>query len=78
MFVQGLCPRSMRILSEKYNVPITRSSLLPPEKQRNVRSLLKDYYGSLCKHLLKVSFQKEFLPKSLQEYVRENKNAKSQ
>lgn len=32
---------------------VPRSSMLPPEKQKNVRSLLKDYYTSLCKHLLK-------------------------
>lgn len=32
---------------------IPRSLLLSPEKQQNVRSLLKDYYTSLCKHLVK-------------------------
>ncbi|XP_054280661.1 regulator of nonsense transcripts 2-like isoform X1 [Macrosteles quadrilineatus] len=49
----GLVPRTMRVLSEKHNIPIPRSSMLPPEKQKNVRSLVKDYYSSLCKHLLK-------------------------
>ncbi|XP_046682701.1 regulator of nonsense transcripts 2 isoform X2 [Homalodisca vitripennis] len=49
----GLLPKAMRILSEKFNIAVPRSSMLPPEKQKNVRSLLKDYYGSLCKHLLK-------------------------
>uniref|UniRef100_A0A1B6LDI7 Regulator of nonsense transcripts 2 n=1 Tax=Graphocephala atropunctata TaxID=36148 RepID=A0A1B6LDI7_9HEMI len=49
----GLVPKSMRVLSDKYNISIPRSSMLPPEKQKNVRSLLKEYYASLCKHLLK-------------------------
>lgn len=53
LFHLGLVPRSIRTLSAKYNIPVPRSSLLPPEKQKNVRSLLKDYYSSLCKHLIK-------------------------
>lgn len=43
----------MRELSEKYNLEIPKSTFLPPEKQQNVRSLLKDYYVSLSKHLVK-------------------------
>lgn len=43
----------MRELSIKYNIDVPKSSFLPPEKQQNVRSLLKDYYLSLSKHLLK-------------------------
>lgn len=43
----------MRELSEKYNLEVPKGTFLPPEKQQNVRSLLKDYYVSLCKHLVK-------------------------
>lgn len=43
----------MRELSVKYNIEIPKSIFLPPEKQQNVRSLLKEYYLSLSKHLLK-------------------------
>ncbi|KAJ8919747.1 hypothetical protein NQ315_006276 [Exocentrus adspersus] len=49
----GLVPRKMRELSIKYNVEIPKSSFLLPEKQQNVRGLLKDYYSSLSKHLSK-------------------------
>lgn len=43
----------MRELSEKFDVPIPKSTFLPPEKQQNVRTLLRDYYNSLSKHLVK-------------------------
>ncbi|XP_044268882.1 regulator of nonsense transcripts 2 [Tribolium madens] len=49
----GLVPRKMRELSEKFDIPIPKSTFLPPEKQQNVRSLLRDYYISLSKHLVK-------------------------
>ncbi|KAJ3666664.1 hypothetical protein Zmor_002099 [Zophobas morio] len=49
----GLIPRKMRELSEKFATPIPKSTFLPPEKQQNVRTLLKDYYVSLSKHLVK-------------------------
>ncbi|RZB40617.1 regulator of nonsense transcripts 2, partial [Asbolus verrucosus] len=49
----GLIPRKMRELSEKYEMPIPKSTLLLPEKQQNVRALLRDYYISLSKHLVK-------------------------
>ena len=51
--IQGLIPRKMRELSEKFATPIPKSTFLPPEKQQNVRTLLKDYYVSLSKHLVK-------------------------
>ncbi|KAJ8982488.1 hypothetical protein NQ317_019272 [Molorchus minor] len=47
----GLVPREMRKLSSKYDMEIPKSTFLPPEKQQNVRSLLRDYYISLSKHL---------------------------
>lgn len=43
----------MSELSQKFNFEIPKSTFLPPEKQQNVRSLLKDYYVSLSKHLIK-------------------------
>lgn len=49
----GLVPRKLRQLSEKHNLQIPKSNFLLPEKQQNVKSLLKDYYSSLSKHLVK-------------------------
>lgn len=39
-------------LFQKYNVTIPRNTFLPAEKQTAVRTLLKDYFLSLTKHLL--------------------------
>lgn len=60
----GLVPRKVRELSEKYSMEIPRGSLLSPEKQQNVRTLLKEYYISLSKHLTKdnnemIEFEKQ-------------------
>ncbi|CAG9824197.1 unnamed protein product [Phaedon cochleariae] len=49
----GLIPRRMRELSAKYVIEIPQSSFLTPEKKQNVRSLLKDYFVTLSKHLVK-------------------------
>lgn len=49
----GLVPRKIRESAEKYEVSVPKSSFLLPEKQQNVRVLLKDYYTSLAKHLVK-------------------------
>ncbi|GJQ68791.1 putative RNA binding protein [Trypoxylus dichotomus] len=49
----GLVPRKIRESSEKFEVVVPKSSFLAPEKQQNVRTLLKDYYNSLAKHLVK-------------------------
>ncbi|PSN43999.1 Regulator of nonsense transcripts 2 [Blattella germanica] len=62
----GLVPRKMRLLSEQYSVTLPRSKLLTKEKQRNVKALLKDYYGSLMKHVMKEH-------QELQEFERQNK-----
>lgn len=51
--ILGLVPRKMKELSEKYNIPIPKNPFLQPEKQQNVRALLKDYFASLSKHLIK-------------------------
>lgn len=53
VYFEGLVPRKIRELSEKHDVPLPKSKLLTPEKQQNVRALLRDYYNSLCKHLVK-------------------------
>ncbi|XP_063980636.1 regulator of nonsense transcripts 2 [Diachasmimorpha longicaudata] len=49
----GLVPSRVRQQSEKLNISIPKSKLLSSDKQQNVRTLLRDYYNSLCKHLLK-------------------------
>ena len=49
----GLVPRKIRELSERFDAQLPKSNFLPPEKQQNVRSLLKDYFNSLIKHLMK-------------------------
>lgn len=36
---------------KEYNVEIPKSTFLPAEKQTGVRSILKDYFTSLIKHL---------------------------
>lgn len=43
----------MRELLASYGIEIPKSTFLPPEKQQNVRSLLKEYFISLSKHLVK-------------------------
>ena len=48
----GLIPRNILDLLQKYTeytLPV--STLLAPDKQHNLRNLLKDYYASLCKYL---------------------------
>nr|CAD7440943.1 unnamed protein product [Timema bartmani] len=62
----GLVSRKIRQLAERYLMTVPRSTLLSKEKQRNVRTLLKDYYTSLCKHLLKEH-------RELQAFERQNK-----
>nr|XP_018905261.1 PREDICTED: regulator of nonsense transcripts 2 [Bemisia tabaci] len=49
----GLVPRRVHLLAEKYSLEIPKSDLIPPEKQKTVRMLLKDYHANLQKHLLK-------------------------
>lgn len=62
----GLAPRKIRELSEKYDLSIPKSTFLPPEKQQNVKALLKEYYSSLCKHLIKDHNE-------MQEFERQNR-----
>uniref|UniRef100_A0A646QJ82 Regulator of nonsense transcripts 2 n=1 Tax=Hemiscolopendra marginata TaxID=943146 RepID=A0A646QJ82_9MYRI len=49
----GLIPRKIRLLTEQFGVDIPRSEVLTIERQKNVRMLLRDYFQSLCKHLIK-------------------------
>ncbi|ESP01156.1 hypothetical protein LOTGIDRAFT_139905, partial [Lottia gigantea] len=49
----GLLPRKYRLLAEKYNKEIPRSTMLIPKRQGPCRNLLKEYYTSLCSHLTK-------------------------
>lgn len=49
----GLMPRKVKMLSSKFNINVPKSTFLPPEKQNNVRQLLRDYFNSLSKHLVK-------------------------
>ncbi|KAK1135688.1 hypothetical protein K0M31_000273 [Melipona bicolor] len=62
----GLVSKRVREISEKLNVSIPKSKLLSPDKQQNVRLLLRDYYNSLCKHLLKEH-------KDLQAFEKQNR-----
>lgn len=62
----GLVPRKMKQLSEKYNIPIPKNTFLQPEKQQNVRTLLKDYFQSISKHLIKDH-------REMQEFEKQNR-----
>lgn len=65
-FYLGLVPRKIRELSEKYNTAVPKSSFLQPEKQQNVRALLKEYFSSLSKHLIKDHLE-------MQDFEKQNK-----
>uniref|UniRef100_A0A182NLS9 MIF4G domain-containing protein n=1 Tax=Anopheles dirus TaxID=7168 RepID=A0A182NLS9_9DIPT len=47
----GLVPVRMTELAQKHGVTIPVSSLLSPDRQGNLRNLLRDYYSSLAEHL---------------------------
>lgn len=48
----GLVPRSVLRLSTQFpEMVLPVSTLLPPDKQQNLKNLLRDYYVSLCKYL---------------------------
>lgn len=48
-----LVPKRIHDLSVKLELPVPKSKLLTVDKKQNVRSLLRDYYNSLCRHSLK-------------------------
>lgn len=47
----GLTSRRILLLAKRYNTQLPASTLLPPDKQQNLRNLLRDYHQSVCKHL---------------------------
>lgn len=49
----GLQSRRLVALAKKYEIELPTSGLLPPEKQQGLRSLLRDYHQTLCRHLKK-------------------------
>uniref|UniRef100_A0A1I8PTW1 MIF4G domain-containing protein n=1 Tax=Stomoxys calcitrans TaxID=35570 RepID=A0A1I8PTW1_STOCA len=48
----GLVPTKMINLAAKYGGQIPKSDFLAPDKQQNLKNLLKDYFKYLCKYLL--------------------------
>ncbi|XP_013182945.2 regulator of nonsense transcripts 2 [Amyelois transitella] len=57
----GLMPKKIRETAEKLSITVPRNTFLPAEKQTVVRTLLKDYFMSLTKHLLAVKAQLQAL-----------------
>ena len=51
----GLVSRKMANLAIEYAFKIPNATLLPPDKQKNVKALLKDYYVSAADHLVKLA-----------------------
>nr|CAG4651588.1 EOG090X0143 [Triops cancriformis] len=62
----GLIPSHIKELSIRYDVTMPSSDWLPAEKRANVRNLLRDYYQTLSKHLIREH-------KDLQDYDRQNR-----
>ena len=50
----GLLPFSILQLAEKYGYTLPRADLLPPEKQKPLKNILKGYYQCLCNALLAI------------------------
>ncbi|XP_055375387.1 regulator of nonsense transcripts 2 [Condylostylus longicornis] len=48
----GLIPKHILDISKKHDKTIPKSNFLTPEKQTNLKNLLKDYYKTLINHLL--------------------------
>lgn len=49
----GLVSRRVRQLAEKHHYALPSSDFLAPEKQKGVQALLREYFRSLCRHLLR-------------------------
>ncbi|XP_053664077.1 regulator of nonsense transcripts 2 [Anopheles marshallii] len=60
----GLVPTRMTELAKKYGVTMPVSPLLPPDRQSNLRNLLRDYYQSLAEHLRSEHRQVQLAEKS--------------
>ena len=50
----GLVSRKMANLADQYAFTLPNATLLPPDKQKNVKALLKDYFVSAAEHLIKL------------------------
>ncbi|XP_054163194.1 regulator of nonsense transcripts 2-like [Oppia nitens] len=48
----GFVPRKMRLLSEKYLLSIPQSVFLQTDRKKGVQNLLREYYRSLCSHVV--------------------------
>jgi regulator of nonsense transcripts 2 len=47
----GLTSRRILLLAKKNDLTLPASTLIPADKQGNVRNLLRDYHQTVCKHL---------------------------
>ncbi|BFZ08917.1 hypothetical protein BsWGS_11954 [Bradybaena similaris] len=70
----GIVARKFRLLSEVYNMEIPKSQLLPPDRQKGCRNLLKDYFNSVVKHV--TSSHKEL--KSMERHNRKIMQSKGE
>jgi len=50
----GLVSLKLQQEAARFNLKVPSSEWLPPDKRQNVRNLLRDYYSSICKHLVQV------------------------
>ncbi len=48
----GLLPRKIRVLADRHSYAVPTANVLPAEKQKNLRQLLRDYYKTASKHLV--------------------------
>uniref|UniRef100_A0A182W576 MIF4G domain-containing protein n=1 Tax=Anopheles minimus TaxID=112268 RepID=A0A182W576_9DIPT len=60
----GLVPTRITELAKKHGVTMPVSPLLPPDRQSNLRNLLRDYYQSLAEHLRSEHRQMQLAEKS--------------
>lgn len=51
----GLISRKMADLANQYAFVLPNATLLPPDKQKNVKALLRDYFVSAADHLVKLA-----------------------
>ncbi|KZS21903.1 Regulator of nonsense transcripts 2 [Daphnia magna] len=62
----GLVSQKLLNDAERFKMTVPTSNWLPPDKRQNVRNLLREYYSSLCKHLIQDH-------KELQNFERQNR-----
>ncbi|KAI8428186.1 hypothetical protein MSG28_002421 [Choristoneura fumiferana] len=66
----GLVPKKIKDTAEKLNISIPRNTFLPAEKQAVVRTLLRDYFATLSRHLLEERAQLQALHAANQRTLR--------